>query len=248
MSEFTALILAAGLGLRMGPRGKLVPKGLIEMGGRALVPQSVDTLRRAGVTRIAVVTGHLAEQYQEVFAGTDIQIIHNPDYATTGSLRTLATGLAACAGPVLILESDLVYAPQVLTGLEPSRNSFTVSGPTQAGDEVYTWVRDDRLIEISKDRNARPEPPLGEMIGITALTAAATSTMQGVAQRVLAEAPEAHYEQGLVALAQEVEIACPFLGDIAWAEVDDEQMLARARAEVYPAIEAARRAAWKGIE
>ena len=106
MAEITAVILAAGLGLRMGPRGEMTPKGLIEMGGQGLVPQSVETLRRWGAERIAVVTGHLAEQYQAAFAGTDVQLIHNPAYDSTGSLKTLLTALEQIDGVTSVAPLD----------------------------------------------------------------------------------------------------------------------------------------------
>lgn len=245
MAEITAVILAAGLGMRMGPRGRMMPKGLIEMGGTGLVPQSVATLRRWGAARIAVVTGHLAEQYQEAFAGTDVQLIHNPAYDHTGSLRTLIQAMGVLDGPLLLLESDLIYAPQVLDAVEVGADQFMVSGPTGAGDEVYTWIdAQDRLSLISKDRAARAEAPLGEMIGVTALSADAVTQMRDVAARVQADTPGAHYEDGLVALAAERPIACPFFPKIAWAEVDNEEMLARATAEVWPQIQAARTARW----
>ena len=250
MNDITALIVAAGMGVRMGPRGELTPKGLIPMGGIPLVPQSVDTLRRWGVGRIIIVTGHLATQYHSAFDGSEVELIHNADYASTGSLLTLMTGLAAVDGPVVILESDLIYAPQVLEGVKPGTDCFMVSGPTGAGDEVWTWTDplsdDNRMKVISKDRAARPEAPMGEMIGVTGLSASSVKRMHGVAARVLKEDPGAHYEQGLVELAQERPIECVFFPDVPWAEVDDEAMLAAAEAQVFPRILAARDAAWSG--
>ena len=248
MTQMTALILAAGLGVRMGPRGELMPKGMLNVGDGRLVPQSVDSLRRWGADRIIVVTGHLADQYEAEFAGTNVELIHNPDYATTGSLLTLATGLAAIDGPCLVLESDLIYAPQVLERIPRNKDCFTVSGPTGAGDEVYTWVdsnRDtNRLVEISKSIAQRREPPLGEMIGVSGLSTNSAIKMRDVAKSVLDLNPAAHYEQGLVALAQLVDIECLFFEDVAWAEIDDELMLQRAQDSVVPRVQAARQALW----
>lgn len=248
MVGITAVIVAAGLGVRMGPRGELTPKGLIEVGGAGLVPQSVDTLRRWGAERIVIVTGHLSQMYEAAFAGSDVTLIHNPDYDRTGSLKTLATALKTVSGPIMILESDLIYAPQVLEAVSPDKNRFLVSGPTGAGDEVYTWVRADAggnaMDVISKDRAARDATPFGEMIGITCLTAGSVARMRQVAAQVLEAAPQAHYEDGLVALAQEIDIECVLFPDVAWAEMDDEEMLARVKREVWPRIQAARQEAW----
>ena len=247
MSKITALILAAGLGVRMGPRGTLTPKGLIEMGGVGLVPQSVDSLRRWGVDRIVIVTGHLAEQYESTFAGHDVELIHNSDYQTTGSLLTLSKGLDVIEGPCVILESDLIYAPQVLDGVRRGQDCFMVSGPTGAGDEVYTWFDADagnRMQLISKQLSDRSDTPAGEMIGVTGLSGESVENMRDVAARVYARSPGAHYEDGLVELSKTTPIECVLFPEIPWAEIDDEDMLAAAARDVFPKILAARKAAW----
>lgn len=246
MKDITAIILAAGLGVRMGPRGRLQPKGLIEIGGVPLVRQSVETLWSRGIDEIVVVTGHLSEQYEAAFAGDPVRLVHNPHYATTGSLRTLAVGLEGVAGPCLILESDLIYAPQALDVLSETETCLLTSGATGAGDEVYVWTRpqpggSEQLVEISKRRAALPQAPYGELVGITALNADAAARMPAVAARVLARNPEEHYEHGLVALAHDTGLPVRRIDDLAWAEIDDEAMLARAVARVFPRVVAARR-------
>ncbi len=248
MAEITAVILAAGRGVRMGARGELTPKGLIEIGGSSLMAQSVATLRDWGAARIRIVTGHLAEQYEAAFAGAnDVELIYNDRYATTGSLRSLAVGLEGVDGPCVIVESDLLYAPQALVPIDGTCNRFVVSGPTEMGDEVYVWAHSvqagpQHLIDMSKDPNMMAEPHLGEMVGITGLTAEATARMKRLAAQTLARDPEEHYEPPIVALARQTAIEVYLIEDLAWCEIDDEEMLTRAQARIYPKVEAARAA------
>ncbi len=245
MGQITAVILAAGLGVRMGARGKLMPKGLIPVGGIPMMVQSIDMLRAHGIERIRIVTGHLAEQYQAVFAGQpDIELVHNDHYATTGSLLSLSCGLDGLLGPVLLLESDLVYSPEALLALDGTRDRLLLSGITGSGDEQYVWAAPaegrQRFVHVSKDMHAQPEPYFGELVGIMAFTGATVARMRDVAQRELARDPEEHYEPALVVLAHETPLEAHMIADLPWAEVDDEEMLIRAEREVYPKVLAAR--------
>jgi len=244
MEQRTAVILAAGLGVRMGPRGRLTPKGLISVGGAPLVEQSVAALRDHGMDRIIIVTGHLSEQYDDLFGGTDVELVHNPHYATTGSLLSLQIGLETVDSACVIAESDVIYAPQALGPLDGRKNRYLVSGPTGAGDEVYVWARGGmadapHMYDISKSPTARSEPWVGEMIGLSEITAETVPLMRTTAERVLKATPEEHYEAGFVALSQDVAVECPVL-DVPWAEIDDEVMLERANRLVVPQVQAAR--------
>lgn len=252
MLDFTAIILAAGRGVRMGSRGELSPKGLLRFGERSFVEESIANLRRRGVSRIRVVTGHLAEKYGEAAKdwGEDVELCHNPHFVERGSLHSLTVGLEGLDGPCVILESDLVYEPRALDAIdrEANRSTLVLSGPTGAGDEVYVWADPSsrsgefRLRDMSKQADRWPDRHHGELVGITALSPEAVGLVKRAAPSLIGERALADYEDGLVAAARQAEITCRRIDDLAWAEVDDERMFARAAEKVYPAIVAARKA------
>ncbi|MXN64640.1 NTP transferase domain-containing protein [Stappia sp. GBMRC 2046] len=248
MREYTAVILAAGRGVRMGARGEMSPKGLLRFGDRSFVGDSIANLKRAGVGRIRIVTGHLADHYERAAADwpDGVELRHNPDYLEQGSLHSLMVGLDGLDGPVIVLESDLVYEPRALGPIaaEGSRSTLVVSGPTGAGDEVYVWADDApsstsrRLRDMSKERNRHPDAHYGELVGITGLARDAVRQVKEIARPMIAQKPLADYEDGLVATARTIDIACIRIDDLAWAEVDDEAMFARAAERIYPRIAA----------
>ncbi len=57
-----AMLLSAGLGLRMRPITLTMPKPLVEVGGRALIDWPLEALREAGVERVVVNVHHLPDQ------------------------------------------------------------------------------------------------------------------------------------------------------------------------------------------
>ncbi len=55
-----ALVLAAGRGERLRPLTDVVPKPMLELGGRPLIHYPLMMLRRAGITEVAINLHHLA--------------------------------------------------------------------------------------------------------------------------------------------------------------------------------------------
>ena len=60
----TAMVLAAGLGLRMRPLTGTLPKPLVEVAGKPLIAYGFDKLRAAGVTKAVVNVHYLAQQIE----------------------------------------------------------------------------------------------------------------------------------------------------------------------------------------
>jgi MurNAc alpha-1-phosphate uridylyltransferase len=65
----TAMVLAAGLGLRMRPLTDNTPKPLVEVGGKALIDHALDRLAEAGVETAVVNVHHLADQVEAHLKG-----------------------------------------------------------------------------------------------------------------------------------------------------------------------------------
>jgi len=68
------MILAAGLGTRLGALGGTTPKALIEVGGRTLLERVVRRLATAGATRVVVNVHHHAGQIARFVAGHDLGV------------------------------------------------------------------------------------------------------------------------------------------------------------------------------
>lgn len=238
-----ALILAAGRGVRMGPRGQSIPKGFIEVGGQFLVSRSLSLLARAGIRHVTIVTGHLAERYGQLepVPGVSVSTLHNPLFAEKGSFESLRVGLSTMRGPFLLLESDIIYEPRALETVLASDHDSVIltSGPTGAGDEVYVWAdeRDGaaRFRGMSKQRATHADEPFGELVGISKISAELArqlSVHAGEAQ------PNADYESAVVRAAGDNPIACLRVDDLLWGEIDDEAMLARVETRLWPRLEA----------
>lgn len=65
----SAMVLAAGLGLRMRPLTETLPKPLVHVAGKPLITYILESLSRVGIPRVIVNTHHLPEKMRD-FANT----------------------------------------------------------------------------------------------------------------------------------------------------------------------------------
>lgn len=236
-----AIILAAGMGARLGPLGDGRPKGLIEIDAEPLVGRSVRLLREAGIAHITIVTGYGAEYYHRFAAGEpDVRLVHNEKFASTGSMASLAVALDGIHNGVVVLESDIVYEARALTAILDAAlpDSTVISGPTHAGDEVWVYAPEGRLEAMSKAAHELPGVT-GEFVGITRLSASAATAMLRAFNRLV----DAHGHGGfnyetdaLVAVARLYPIAALLIKDLCWGEIDDELQYERVVNRVWPAV------------
>jgi len=236
----TAVILAAGMGTRLRAAHVDLPKGFLELGGKPLIEWSIARLEQAGINDIVIVTGYAAEHYHELAVRYEglIRVVHNPDYADSGSMYSLYCARDVIADNFLLLESDIVYESRALDVLigHDSPDAVLLSGPTDAGDEVYIEAPNGLLVNMSKDRN-KLGSIAGELVGISKISGDLYRLMNHLASKRFDESLHYDYETDcLVAAAQSWEISCPVVADLVWAEIDDPDHLERARTVVLPRL------------
>jgi len=237
----TAVILAAGMGTRLGGEAGESPKGFLRFGRLTIIEESIERLVTAGINDIVIVTGHGAEHYERLAAGSAglMRTVHNPRFADSGSMYSLYCARDAVDQDFLLLESDLIYESRALTELlaEPAPDAVLLSGSTGAGDEVWVETHDGDLGAMSKDRNALSGPVAGELVGISKISVELFSLMQEIAAKAFATSLHYDYETDcLVAAAARRKIRCPVVADLVWSEIDDPGQLRRARERVYPRL------------
>jgi N-acetyl-alpha-D-muramate 1-phosphate uridylyltransferase len=122
-----AMILAAGLGLRMRPLTETVPKPLIELAGKPLIGHALDRLKAAGVERVVVNVHWLPEQI-EAWAQTQgsprIVVSDERDLLLeTGGGVAKALPLLGSA-PFFVLNSDSLWIEGAKPALERMRQAW----------------------------------------------------------------------------------------------------------------------------
>lgn len=166
------VILAAGMGTRLG---RPHPKPLTELSdGRSIMSQQHDNIRAAfgDRARISIVVGFKQDLIMEAFP--DSVFVYNEAYDQTNTSKSLLKALrASWPGPVIWMNGDVVFDPEVLRRLEPElsagRSVVCVDTSTVAEEEVkYTVDKTGHIAELSK----QVEDGAGEAVGINLIAAA----------------------------------------------------------------------------
>ena len=98
----SAVILAAGFGMRMVPINTEIPKGLLEIHGEPLIERLIRQLQEAGVRKIYVVVGFMKEQFEYLIDEFGVQLVVNADYAGKNNLHSLKLVLSKLSNSYIV--------------------------------------------------------------------------------------------------------------------------------------------------
>jgi 8-oxo-dGTP diphosphatase len=111
-SELIGIIPAAGRGTRMAGLTSELPKALIEVKGRTLIEQAIESLKSVGVSKIVVVTGYRGEMMRDFVSARDFGV--KIDFAFQERQLGLAHAIACAADQIttdfVVLCPDNIYS------------------------------------------------------------------------------------------------------------------------------------------
>jgi NDP-sugar pyrophosphorylase family protein len=102
-----AVVIAAGEGRRLRPLSERYAKPVLPVDGRPVVVTLLHELRAAGIERVTVVTGHLAEQVERLVDGFPLRLRFVRQPAPLGSADAVRRGLERV--PAIVLAADTVF-------------------------------------------------------------------------------------------------------------------------------------------
>jgi NDP-sugar pyrophosphorylase family protein len=101
--------MAAGEGRRLRPITDRFAKPVLPIDGRPVIVTLLHELRNAGIERVTVVTGHLAEQVENLLAGFPLELRFVRQPRPEGSADAVRRGLERV--PALAVAADTVFTP-----------------------------------------------------------------------------------------------------------------------------------------
>lgn len=132
-----AVILAAGMGLRMTPINK-VPKGLLQINDEPLTERIIKQLHEVGIYEIYIVVGHMMEAFEYLTDKYEVELIYDREFAWKDSLHSL-----------FLAEDKLSNCYVVPGSVWFSRNPFSKS-------EYFSWygvseyMDDESIVRLNR--------------------------------------------------------------------------------------------------
>ena len=147
-----ALILAAGMGKRLGEYTKNNTKCMVPVNGTPLIDRVLKQLSMLSLTRVVIVVGYEGKKLMEYIGnekdGLKIEYVNNPVYDKTNNIYSLALAKQKLMeDDTLLIESDLIFDDGMFKLLLDNPN------PNLALVAKYESWMDGTMVCIDKDCN-----------------------------------------------------------------------------------------------
>ena len=117
-----AVIIAAGVGSRLGELTKEIPKPLIDVNGKSIIERQINSFRKFGINEIIVITGYQNHK----FCLENIEYVFNPHYANVEQAFSLLTARKQINDDVIILFGDIIFEDKILKQIMDNNGDIVI--------------------------------------------------------------------------------------------------------------------------
>ena len=152
-----ALILAAGMGKRLGKFTSNNTKCMLKVGKKTLIERAIEALYSAGVKKVILVVGYKSENVKKflleecknpIIKKVKLIFIENPIYDKTNNIYSLYLAIDEFSkDDTILLESDLIYQPELIKRIVTSKEKNLASVAS------YRQWMDGTVVKLCQDKN-----------------------------------------------------------------------------------------------
>lgn len=238
-----AIMLAAGMGRRMGKYTESCTKCMISIAGKTLLERVVESLKEAGINKLIMVVGYEAERLKQYIEesdfGMEIEYVENPIYSETNNIYSLFLAKEHLVkDDTILLESDLIYESRILKKVMDSKepNLVVVAKYEQWMDGTVVMLDSQKRILDFVDKNQFRYEDIGKYYKTVNIYKFSKEFSEKqyipfLEAYLKAYGTNQYYEQVLKILSHisGAQLKAHVLDDENWYEVDDAQDLDIAR-------------------
>lgn len=247
------VILSAGMGTRLMPLTKEIPKTLLEINGMTLLERMIKNCIDAGIDKFIIIVGYNKEKVidfcPEMAEKYDIEIrtIENEKYDVTNT--SVSTYLASKfieendLDDFVLINGDNVVDPKIIYNLVASNNTgMIIDNFKKLNEESFKLIIDDesfnedKTIANGKINSIGKELDIpsstGEFIGASKVVMDDVAEFNRILERLIEEDPQNYYDYAYKDLSIIKTIDFVLTNGLKWTEIDDHNDWEKAQALV----------------
>lgn len=157
-----AIMLAAGMGSRLGKYTKDNTKCMLDVYGKTLLERAIDSLLNANINKLILVLGYKKENVKKYIKETkldekiEIEFIDNDVYDKTNNIYSLYLAKdKLIQDDTILLESDLIYDESIISELVNSKynDAALVAKYEEWMDGTMVTLNEDKVISSFVEKN-----------------------------------------------------------------------------------------------
>ena len=238
------IMLAAGMGTRLMPLTKDIPKALLEINGITLLERMIKNCINADIRKFIVLVGYnkdkvidfcpeLAEKYD-----IEIKTIANEKYDVTNT--SVSTYLASKyieendLDDFILVNGDNVVDPEIITRLAKTNNTgMIIDNFKELNEESFKLIIDDESFNEDKTiangkinsigKGLDIPSSTGEFIGVSKVIGDDVAEFNRILEKLIEEDPQNYYDFAYKDLSQIKTIDFVLTNGLKWTEIDDHK-------------------------
>jgi len=172
-----AIILAAGMGMRLLPDTEDIPKGMVKLFDKSLIEMQIDIFKKCGIDDISIVTGYLAEKINF----QSINYFKNENFSTTAGNESLYCAKQKLNNTI-VCYADLVFDISIIKKMMNFNGDIGIAVKSNwksnyAGRTLHPLSQADnvlfnesgKIIEVRKNIQ-KSNSNIGEFLGMMRLS------------------------------------------------------------------------------
>ena len=236
------VILAAGVGTRLMPLTKDIPKALLKINDMTLVERMIKNCIDAGISKFIVVVGYnrdkvidLCPELEEKY-DIEIKTIINEKYDVTNT--SVSTYLASKyieendLDDFILVNGDNVVDPEIIKRLAKSINTgMIIDNFKELNEESFKLIIDDESFNEGKTiangkinsigKGLDIPSSTGEFIGVSKVKSDDVAEFNRILERLIDEDPQNYYDFAYKDLSLIKTIDFVLTNGLKWTEIDD---------------------------
>lgn len=236
------VILAAGMGTRLMPLTKDIPKALLKINNVTLLERMIKNCIQADITKFIIIVGYNGEKVEKLSKSLEdkynikIKTIRNEKYDITNT--SVSTYLASTyiekedLDDFILVNGDNVVDPLIIKRIvETDNTSMIIDNYKQLNEESFKLIIDnesfneDKTISngvinsIGKELNIPKSS--GEFIGLSKLIKSDINDFNKFLNESINEDPQNYYDFSFKDLSEVKTIDFVLTNGLKWSEIDD---------------------------